>query len=538
MLSSPHLSMKRLGIVVSALAACLALSCRRAESPKALAAGQTLYRHLGGDPPTLDPTTTNEELAVRVEDLIFRPLLGIDKERRFVPSLAVSWAVSSDGLVYDFRLDPKARWEDSSPVTSADVAYTIDHVRDPKVPAVNWRSGFEDLVSVETPDTASVIVRFRRPFAERLMYFTLPVVSSIAFGARPAEMDRKPFGTGPYRLESWVPNQALTLARRDDAREGESPFPKIVFRIIPDNAVRFQAGTRGDLDEFYVARDQVAPASASKEFQAKNRLLKVPLFVSGMIVWNCRNPFLADARVRRALAMAWPRTEAAKRLYPPDGADLISGPYPPGVAENAPDVAPPPYDPAAAGRLLDEAGLKIGPDGIRRRAGKRVSFEFLYPTGFSINPVLAQILRESYAKVGVELTLRPLDWAATSDRITRGEYDAVLVGNTPLPPLIDPYPMFHSSQIPPNGQNTGYYRNPEVDKIIEAARHEINTSKRIELYRQVHRLLAADPPADFLWGASQFWGISRRVDGVEISSVGLFHFLPGPLAWRPAPKAR
>ena len=525
--------MKRLGFVVSAIA-CLALSCRRAESPKAPATAQTLHRHLSGDPPTLDPTTTNEEFATRVEDLIFRPLIGTDKERRFVPSLATSWAVSSDGLVYDIRLDSKARWEDGSPVTSADVAYTIDRVRDPKVLAVNWRSGFEDLVSVETPDTATVIVRFRRPFAERLMYFTLPVVSSIAFGARPGEMDRKPFGTGPYRLESWVPNQALALTRRDDAPPGESAFPKIVFHIIPDNAVRFQAGIRGDLDEFYVTRDQVAAANASKEFQAKNRLLKVPLFVSAMILWNCRNPFLADARVRRALAMSWPRTETAKRLYPPDGADLISGPYPPGVAENAPDVAPPPYDPAAAGRLLDEAGLKIATDGFRRRGGKRFSLELLYPTSPAIYPVLAQILREAYAKVGVELVLRPLDWAAVSERVTRGEYDAAPIGNTPLPPLIDPYPMFHSSQIPPNGQNTGYYRNPEADKTIEAARHEMDAGKRIELHRQVHRLLAADPPADFLWGSSQFWGISRRVDGVEISSVGLFHFLPGPLAWRPA----
>jgi peptide/nickel transport system substrate-binding protein len=528
--------MKRLGFVVSALAACLALSCRRSESPKAPAAAQTLYRHLGGDPTTLDPTTTNEELALRVEDLIFRPLIGIDRQRHFVPSIAASWAASSDGLAYDLRIDPKVRWEDGSPVTSADVAYTIDRVRDPKVPAVNWRSGFEDLASVETPDTATVIVRFRRPFAQRLMYFTMPVVSAIAYGARPSEMDRKPFGTGPYRLESWVPNQALTLARRDDAPPGESPFPKIAFRIIPDNAVRFQAGIRGDLDEFYVTRDQAAAANVSKEFLAKNRLLKVPLFVSVMIVWNCRNPFLADVRVRRALAMAWPRAETAKRLYP-DGADLISGPYPPGVAENAPDVTPPPYDPAAAGRLLDEAGLKMGPDGFRRRGGKRVSLEFLYTTGFPIYPVLAQILRESYGKVGIELTPRPLDWAAMSERITRGEYDAVPVGNTPLPPLIDPYPMFHSSQIPPNGQNTGYYRNPEADKVIEAARHEMDAGRRTELYRQVHRLLAADPPADFLWGASQFWGISRRIDGVETSSVGLFHFLPGPLAWHPAGKS-
>ena len=525
--------MKRTRFALTALTVCFALSCARTQSKPAPAA---LSRHLSGDPITLDPTTTSEELGMRVEDLIFRPLIGIDRQRRFVPALALSWADSSDGLVYDFRLDPKAKWEDGSPVTSADVAYTIDRVRDPKVPAVNWRPGFEDVAAVETPDAATVIVRFRRPYAERLLFFTIPIVSAAAL-ARPSESDRKPVGTGPYRLESWVPNQALTLRRRADAPASEAPFEKIVFHIIPDNAVRYQAGTRGDLDEFYIARDQVATARASGEFRARNRLLKVPLFVSAMIVWNCRNPYLADVNVRRALAMAWPRAETAKRLYPPDGAALISGPYPPGIPENAPELAPPPYDPEAAARLLDEAGLRMGPDGFRRRGGKRVSLELLYTTGFPIYRNLGEILRQAYAKVGVELRLRQLDWAAMNQRIASGEYDAAPVGNTPLPPTVDPYSSFHSSQIPPHGWNTGFYRNPEADRVMEAARREMDAGKRLELYRQVHRLLAADPPADFLWGPDQYWGISKRIEGVEVSPIGLFHFLPGPLAWRPsAPK--
>ncbi len=130
---------------------------------------------------------------MRVEELIFRPLIGLDSQRRFVPSLALSWAVSSDGLVYDLRLDPKARWEDGSPVTSKDVVYTIERVRDPKVPSTTWRWGFEDVVSIETPDALTAIVRYRGPYAGRLYAFTLPVVSAAAY-ARPSEIDRKPVG--------------------------------------------------------------------------------------------------------------------------------------------------------------------------------------------------------------------------------------------------------------------------------------------------------------------------------------------------------
>jgi peptide/nickel transport system substrate-binding protein len=522
---------KRLAFALAV--ACAAVSCSRA-APKAAPARDTLTRHLMSDPPTLDPTTTNEDFGLRVEDLIFKPLIGIDRDRRFVPALALSWAASSDGLAYDIRLDPTAKWEDGSPVTSNDVAYTIERVRDPKVPAGNWRSGFEDLAAVETPDASTVIVRFKHPDAQRLFAFTLPIVSAAAY-ARPAEVDRKPVGTGPYRLESWSVNQALTLRRRKDVPAASYPFARVVFRTIPAAAVWFQAGTRGDLDEFIITRDQVSVAQKSPDFLAKNRLVKVPQFLTVTVVFNCRNPILADARVRRALTMAWPRAETARRLYPPEGATLLSGPYPPGVPENANDVHPPPYDPQASARLLDAAGLKMGPDGFRRRGGKRVSFELLYATVSSIYRNIAEILRDSYSKVGVELVLRPLDWAAYLQRFDAGEYDLAPYANTPLPPKVNPTASYHSSQTPPNGQNTGYYKNPEADRLMEAAQREMDEPRRTELYRQVHRLLAADPPADFLWDADQYWGISKEVQGVEASSIGLFHFLPGPLAWRPAP---
>ena len=450
-----------------------------------------------------------------------------------MPGLAVSWSVSSDGLTYELRLDPRARWEDGSPVTSKDVAFTIGRVRDPKVAAPNWHPWFGDAVSVETPNLLTAIVRFQRPYAERLLGFSMPVVSAAAY-ARAGEVDRKPVGTGPYRLESWVPKQAITLRRRKDAPAFENSFEKIVFRIIPDNTVRFQAGIRGELDEFFVTRDQIPLAQRSPEFQSKNRLVKVPQFLVVMVVWNCRNPILADARVRRALAMALPRAEIARRLYPPEGATLVSGPYPPGVPENSPDVQPPPFDPQASARLLDEAGLRMGPDGFRQRGGRRVSLEFLYTTLSPIYRTMAEVLHETYAKVGVELVLRPLDWAAYLQRFAAGDYDAAPNADIPYPPHIDPFGRYHSSQAPPNGDNTGFYRNPEADRLMEAAQQEMDDGKRVKLLRQVHRLLAADPPADFLWSADQYWGISKRIEGVETSQVGLFHFLRGPLAWRPA----
>jgi peptide/nickel transport system substrate-binding protein len=522
--------MKTVARILLALAALWPLSCARREAAPTFS--DTVYRHLDGDPATLDPTVTNEEVGLRVEEMMFRPLVGMDRERRDVPGLASAWSVSPDGLTYEFRLDPEARWQDGTPVTSDDVAFTIDRVRDPKVAASNWKSGFDGLTSVETPEPLRVVVRFRRPYAERMRAFNLPIVSKAAFGRQPSP-DRNPFASGPYQLEKWETGQKLTLVRRADQSAEDYPFRRVVFRVIPDSVVAYRAGVLGELDEFKVSRDQRADAERSPEFRSRNRLQRVPRFLVVLVVWSCRNPVLADARVRRALAQAWPRAEAARRLYPPEGTPLISGPYPAGVPENAPDVAPPAYDPAASARLLDEAGLLVGKDGYRRHQGRRVSLQMILPAGQRMNANIAEILREAYGKVGIELTLRPLDWAAFSQRFASGEFDAAPMANEFIPPNLDPYPFYNSQEVPPVGQNAGFYRNPEADRVMEALRLELDASRRLDLYRQVHRLLAADPPADFLWSADQYWGLSKRLENVEISPLGLFHFLPGPLGWRP-----
>jgi peptide/nickel transport system substrate-binding protein len=527
--------MKRtLARAAAVLAVCVFASCGP-RAPRS-APKETLFRHLGGDPATLEPTTTTEENGILVGALIFRPLLGLDSDRRPVPALARTWTASPDGLVYEFRLDPYAEWEDGTPVTSDDVQFTVERIRDPKVPAFNYRDSFADVAAIETPDASTARIRFRVPDAQRLLAFNLPIVSRAAYAraAAAADLDRRPVGSGPYRLEKWETNRSITLVRRDGAPGKPAAFPRVVFRIIPDSTVRFRAGARGLLDEFRIGRDQRASAEASPEFQAKNRILKVPQPVTAYVLWNLRDPFLADPRVRRALAHCWPREDAARRLYPPDGAALVSGPYLPGSSENDPSTPPAAYDPALAARLLDESGWRAAPGEFRNRGGKRASLELLFPAEQSIYAALAEVLRSAYARAGVELELRRLDWATYSERADAGEFDALLTARVHLPPNPDPYPHFHSSQFPPRGQNYGFYRNAAADRAMETARRETDPEKRLALYREVHRALAADPPADFLWGADQYWGISRRVDGVTVSSLGLFHFLPGPLGWKPA----
>jgi ABC-type transport system substrate-binding protein len=105
-------------------------------------------------------------------------------------------------------------------------------------------------------------VRFENPLAERLLAFTIPVVSAAAY-RKGTGLDRQPVGSGPYRLESWTAGQRIVLVRRTDADAVAVPFPRVVFRVIPDGNVRFRAGSAGELDEFRVSRDQYASVAQS-----------------------------------------------------------------------------------------------------------------------------------------------------------------------------------------------------------------------------------------------------------------------------------
>ena len=341
-------------------------------------------RHLSGDPTSLDPTTSNEEWGLLVEEMIFRPLVGIDAQRKPVPALAASWTLSPDGLTYEFHLDTKYTWESGAPVTSDDVRFTIERLHDPKTAAPIWRPYYEDLAAVETPDPTTVRVRFTKPYAERMYAFNLPIVSAAAFAKAkdPAETARKPVGSGPYRLDAWETNEKLKLVRREGKANADAHYDEIVFRVIPVSATKYQAGMRGELDEFKLSRDQRKAARRAREFR---RAVRHPQGRRSSwkprLVWNPRGRSSPIRACGVALSHAWAREDMAKRLYPAGGRGARVGAVSRGSPENAPGLATPKFDPAESVRMLEEAGWKPGPGGIRRKSGKKASIEMIYPEG-------------------------------------------------------------------------------------------------------------------------------------------------------------
>jgi peptide/nickel transport system substrate-binding protein len=516
-------------VAAALLAALAAASASRGAGPS-----RPLQAHLEAEPATLDPLLTTDVSGLVVEDLLFTPLVALDRNLAPSPGLARSWRASADGRTFEFELDRSATFDDGRPVTAADVRFTIERIRDLRVAAVARRADFEDLEAVEAPSVSSVRVRFSRPYSERLLAFNLPVVPAHVFlrgAAAAAAFGRKPVGNGPYRFVRWDPARTIVLERRPGPAGRTAGVERVIFRVLPDPATRVRAGVRGELDEFRVSPQFLDRFSTDRRLASRFRLLPVPRLAQTAITWNCRHRSLSDRRTRRALGLAIPRRRIIDALF--DGrAREVSGPFPAGVVENDPGVVPPPHAPDRAGQFLAEAGYRRDRAGRLARDGRVLAFTLSIPSGHPVSRQIAEVVQQEFSRLGVRMGIEPLDWPSLAARLDAGEFDAVLSETVFLPPNLDPYPAFHSSQVPPKGQNVGFYADRETDRLLEAARGETDASRRLHAYRAVHRRLAAEQPQAFLFTLDSLWAINRDLDGVETSPLGLSHFLPGRRAWR------
>jgi peptide/nickel transport system substrate-binding protein len=516
-------------------------SSRSAAGDSALAAastprdGGTLIRRLEAECKTLNwvlYTTAYENFVLRH---IYDPLLDYDENGNMVPVLAEALPeVSADHLRITVRLRKDAHWQDGVPVTSKDAKFTLDKVRDPKIPAINKSPYFEKLARLETPDDHTLVFVWKEPFAPALFAITqlwpIPehVYSKGDFLTNPA--NRRPVGNGPFKLDEWVSSQYLSLVRYDDYYGRKAHLDRIIFKVVEDDAVALNMLKAGELDEMRATQVQWEKQMNEPDFEARFR--KVDYYFPGynFIAWNCRSPWFSDRRVRKAMALLFDRESVNTKIYS-GFARLVSGPFYVNSWAYDKTVQPLPFNPAAGRALLDEAGWKdTNGDGIRDQGGKRFEFELNIISGSNTAAQFSQLLQEECGKAGVRVNIRQIEGATFFDRIDKGDFDAAMLGwRLDFDP--DVYDTFHSSMTPPNGLNHGFYANREVDSLLVAGRAEFDQARRAAIYHRVHRIIADDQPYTFINAVPDKRPIARKVHGVKISPLGPYDFWPGANYW-------
>jgi peptide/nickel transport system substrate-binding protein len=501
--------------------------------------GGTLVRRLEGDVTSLNPISGNSRYENEVTWFLFTPLLQLDQDLNLIPGLAEKWEISSDGRLYTFHLNALATFEDRLPVRASDVLFTLRKIVDPTSEAPQLAGTFEgiDWSRTAAVDDHTVTVGFKEPRAGQIYAFAtvLAVLPEHIYskGDFKTGFVSRAVGNGPFRLVRRVPDKEILLERREDYWGPRPYLRRILFKIVVDDRTAWNAMKRGELDDTLVTSDQWQLEGNAPQVQRVMEIRRFYTLNYNCIPWNNRDPILSDKRVRRALAMCLDRKSIIANIFH-GTARVMTGPFTPDQWAYNPNVPAIEYDPEGALKLFQEAGWgDSNGDGILDKGGKPLQIEMLVAAGNSGTIPFVEVYQSELKQIGVQLKVLSVDPAVMIQRILKGNYQAAYMSWD-----IDPdpggtlFPMFHSSQLPPAGDNIVFYTNPEVDQLIVDGRQEMNRSKRMAIYQHLHEILAADQPYFWTMQVSSKWAVNRRIHNVrESKGFGPYNWYPGPLEW-------
>lgn len=532
MASSRFIRSLALSAFFAAIGACFASA---AEGP---VRGGVLRAVVTPEPPILVGALSASAPVGAVSSKIFDALVDLDEDSQPRPELAESWQISPDGLQLRLDLRKGVRWHDGRPFTSADVRFSMLEVWKKIHP--HGKVAFANVVDVETPDPHTAIIKLSRP--SPIVLFALNGTSSTVLpkhiyeGSDPFANPRNvvPVGTGPFRLKKWAHGEYIELERNPYYwDEGKPYLDGIVYRFVPDATMRAAGFERGDIQ--YGALSPI-------DINDLDRIKKLPNLVvetrgyeflspTSLLEFNVRKPVLADVRVRRAIAHAIDRQNLL-HVVNRDFGKVSTGPIPSSLKRYYTADAPRyDFDPKAAEKLLDEAGFP------RARNGVRFSVKIDWvPFGDRIFRS-AEFIRQSLKRVGIDAEVRNQDLARYFQRIY-SDYDfdmAVTTMSMFGDPQIGAERFFWSKTILKGVpfSNASGYSSPSVDDLIQAAHAEGDEERRVELYKQLQRLLQADLPALALIEVRSSTVYSSALHGVRTTPDACFESLKD--AWLEKP---
>ncbi|MHC5021985.1 MAG: ABC transporter substrate-binding protein, partial [Planctomycetota bacterium] len=416
--------------------------------PAEAAEGEWLYALLSGSPQTLNPIFSSSIYESQVNGMLYGGLFTFNAamEWETVPEWCESVTESDDHKTWTVKMKPGLKWHDGHPLTAHDVQFSYEQIMDPDVPCPAQKPGTDQLESVTATDDTTLIFVHKKALPTSKWNVLFSIIpkhlyekgkaedKTLKKSAYYAELNRNPVGSGPYKLLEWVENEKIVLERWEDYPGPKPHFKRVVFKIIPDNNVRFAVFEKGELDEIPLTAKQFAVDTLkSEEFKKVGYKAKAAAWSFAYLGWNHHdNPFFGDKKVRHAMTHAldipkiirtlqYDLVTQAHGIYHPD-----SWMYPPGIKLLT-------YDLDRSAQLLDEAGWKVSDDdGWRYKTinGKPVKFSFtlLIPQGSSTGQQVAAIFQQDLKSLGVELKTRVMEWATFSETTRQCEFEAMMAG--------------------------------------------------------------------------------------------------------------
>lgn len=487
------------------------------------------------EPGTLNPVIGTVLTESDVSSMVFDGLIRVDQHGRPTPDLATAvptranGLISRDGKTYTYHLARGARWHDGQPVTADDVIFTWHALMNPKNNVGN-RFGYDRIAEITAPDPSTVRIRFKEVYAPAVYLFGGGIQGAIVPKHVLAQYDdlnrvpfsRAPIGSGPYVFKEWRHGDRLLFEANPNYFRGRPAIDRIELRIIPDtNTLLAQLRTHeidftSDLDPNQLAQVKRFDGVATQVVSSNGyRHLE----------FNTRRPPLDDARVRRALCYAFDPDLIYKKIYFGVGDRAPADQNPAGGWAN-PRVRYYPYDIARAQALLEEAGWKKGPDGVRVRSGQRLAVQISSVTGAHANEAIEVLLQEAWRAAGVDVSIKNFPGATlfapiqSGGILETGKYDVALFSYFRNPDPNDEQ-LIGPSSLPPKGLNVSFYADPEVGRLQKAGLRTLDERARHAAYDRIQEIIIRDVPIYTLLWVPLIAGFNAKLHGVAMSPNGV-----------------
>ena len=512
----------------------------QASQQESYAEGDWKVDTFGNTLKTITPYVSSDVYASEVQAYVLESLLTRDPDTlEWTGLIAKSWTVSDDGLVINFKLNSNVTFSDGKPLTAEDVAFTYDFMMNEGINAPGERAYYEKVKSVTAKGPYEVEFVFKDPYFEALgaaggipilakHFYEEYMTKTEAFNNSKGLL----IGSGPYRLadpKSWSSEQGTVELVRNPRYWGsvQPSFDKMVWRIIQNDSARLTTYRNGDID-VYSARpieyDRLLQDEQIKE-KSHNFEYMSPTAGYSYIGWNQQSgeqaTRFADKRVRQAMTYLTDRDTIIRDIYRGYAEAAIS-PFSPRSKQHDPSLLPRKADVDKAKALLKEAGYEDRDnDGLLEdAAGEPFSFKLMYSQGSDDTKSLVLLLKDMYAKAGVQLVPEPTEWSVMLERLDTKNFDATILGWSSGFET-DIYQMFHSSQAKTGGNNFISYRSKELDSLIDEARVIVDESKRMPVWQKAEAVFYEDQPYTFLMRRKSLVFLDKRIENVDLTPSGL-----------------
>ncbi len=478
-----------------------------------------------GQPAHINPLLSNSnETDADLVSLIYSGLFKYDSSGKIAPDLAESYDLSEDKTTYTVHLRTNATWHDGEAFNVDDVLFTINLLSDPSFKSPlrsNWQG-----IQTSPLDDHTIQFKIDKPYIGFLSNLTFGILpkhlwNSIAannFSLNP--MNLHAIGTGPYKYDSLQKDSkgnivSYKLINNQSYFLGRPYISKMTFNFYTTEDSAISALNRKEIMGIGgLSSEKLADIKVQKSIATYK--LGLPRYFAVFFNQTKSIPVASD-EVRQALSLATNRQEIIDKVLNGFGQSAYS-PFLPNMIGYSPELATAEFNVDKANQLLDEKGWKMGEGGVRAKDGNALEIN-LTTTDWGELTATAEILKEQWSKIGVQININPLSISDVQENYIRPrEYEALLFGQV-VGADPDPYSFWNSTEKKDPGLNLALFGDSTSDNLIDDARMQFDETKRAQDYIDFQKILATEIPAIFLYSPDYIYPLSRKIQGTDLKTL-------------------